>query len=130
MTEFLTQEWFDALIVLAAQLPPLPNVSCRLQWEVARTPTDVMTTHAVMDKGAPLDLGFGAIENPDLVLSLSYQDAAFVHQGELMPSVAFMQGRLKVSGNQKLWFQLLPITHTEAFSVGHAAIREMTNFGA
>jgi len=44
---------------------------------------------------------------PDLTLTLSPADAELVRQGALSPSVAFMQGRLKTSGDNALLLRVL-----------------------
>ena len=57
----------------------------------------------------------GCDGEPDLTLSLSPGDAALVRQGQLAPSVAFMQGRLKTSGDNGLLLEVLAWTATPAF---------------
>jgi SCP-2 sterol transfer family len=53
---------------------------------------------------------------PDLALALSPDDAQLVARGELEPSVAFMQGRLKTSGDNALLLRVLAWTTTPAFA--------------
>jgi hypothetical protein len=53
---------------------------------------------------------------PDLTLTLSADDARSVKDGHLEPSVAFMQGRLKTSGDNALLLRVLKWTATPAFS--------------
>jgi len=56
-----------------------------------------------------------------LALSLSPTDAALVKEGKLAPSVAFMQGRLKTSGDNALLLRVLEWTATPAFPAALAA---------
>jgi SCP-2 sterol transfer family len=51
----------------------------------------------------------------DLTLTLSPDDARSVKDGQLDPSVAFMQGRLKTSGDNALLLSVLEWTATPAF---------------
>ena len=51
----------------------------------------------------------------DLTLTISPEDAALVVSGELAPSVAFMQGRLKTAGDNALLLDLLRWSATEGF---------------
>jgi SCP-2 sterol transfer family len=51
----------------------------------------------------------------DLTLTLSPDDARSVQHGQLAPSVAFMQGRLKTSGDNGLLLRVLAWTATPAF---------------
>jgi hypothetical protein len=49
-------------------------------------------------------------------LTLSPDDARSVKDGHLEPSVAFMQGRLKTSGDNALLLRVLKWSATPAFS--------------
>jgi SCP-2 sterol transfer family len=59
--------------------------------------------------------------DPDLTLALSPDDAELVRNGQLDPSVAFMQGRLKTSGDNALLLSILAWTTTPAFTDALAA---------
>ena len=63
----------------------------------------------------PGPVSTGVDGEPDLSLALSPDDARLVKQGELAPSVAFMQGRLKTSGDNALLLRVLAWTATPAF---------------
>jgi hypothetical protein len=56
-----------------------------------------------------------AAAEPALTLSLSPDDAQAVREGRLAPSVAFMQGRLKTSGDNALLLEVLAWTATPGF---------------
>ena len=49
----------------------------------------------------------GNDEEPDLTLTIGTDDARRIKEGELDPSVAFMQGKLKSSGNNALLLRIL-----------------------
>jgi hypothetical protein len=66
-------------------------------------------------KTGPEDIALGAVGEPDLVLTLSPEDAALVGAGKLAPSVAYMQGRLKAAGDNGLLLQVLRWSATPAF---------------
>ncbi|MGH9104792.1 MAG: SCP2 sterol-binding domain-containing protein [Acidimicrobiales bacterium] len=57
--------------------------------------------------GGPGPIMPGCEGEPDLALALSPADAQEVKEGALSPSVAFMQGRLKSSGDSGLLLQVL-----------------------
>jgi hypothetical protein len=61
-------------------------------------------------------VSIGSVGEPDLTLTLSPDDARSVKDGRLGPSVAFMQGRLKTSGDNALLFSVLKWSDTPAFS--------------
>ncbi|HET9058930.1 MAG TPA: SCP2 sterol-binding domain-containing protein [Acidimicrobiales bacterium] len=59
---------------------------------------------------------------PVLELSISTEDADLVLRGELAPSVAFMQGRLKTAGDNALLLRVLAWTTTSAFAKALASL--------
>jgi hypothetical protein len=63
----------------------------------------------------------GPEAEPDLSLALSPADALLVAEGKLAPSVAFMQGRLKTSGDNALLLKILAWSATPGFD---EALRE------
>jgi len=71
------------------------------------------------DGPGPLLTGDGS--EPDLTLTLSPGDAELIRSGQLDPSVAFMQGRLKTSGDNALLLGVLSWTATPAFAGALAA---------
>ena len=73
----------------------------------------------------------GCDGEPDLTLGLSWPDAHLVADGELPPSVAYMQGKLKTSGDNALLLSALAWSATPAFSAALAEWRaELANAGA
>jgi len=57
----------------------------------------------------------GCEGEPELTLTLSTDDARSVKDGRLEPSVAFMQGRLKTSGDNALLLRVLNWSASPAF---------------
>ena len=72
------------------------------------------TAHARFGGGRLADLGPGAGEGPDVTVTLTFEDARAVLVGDLDPSVAFMQGRMKVAGDMGLVLDLLALAATDA----------------
>jgi len=56
----------------------------------------------------------GPADGPDASLTLTVEDARAVLSGDLDPSVAFMQGRMKVAGTMGLVLDVLALSATEA----------------
>lgn len=69
----------------------------------------------------PKDVALGLEAEPDLTLTISPEDARLVLEGELDPSVAYMQGRLKTAGDNCLLLRVLRWTATPAFREALAA---------
>ena len=51
-----------------------------------------------------------------------------VQQGELDPNAAFMQGRMKVTGNMAKLMSLLPLTNSPEYRALQEQIREITEY--
>jgi putative sterol carrier protein len=49
-------------------------------------------------------------------------------RGELDPNVAFMQGRMKVSGSMGIMMRLLPVTNTPEYQELRRRIADVTEF--
>ena len=58
----------------------------------------------------------GCDDEPDLTLTIGTDDAYRVGRGELDPSVAFMQGKLKSTGDNALLLSILGWSATPAFT--------------
>lgn len=66
-------------------------------------------------EAGPKAVSAGCQGEPALTLTLSPEDAAAVATGELAPSVAYMQGRLKTAGDNGLLLRVLRWSATPAF---------------
>jgi hypothetical protein len=77
------------------------------------------------DGPEPGSLAPGCDGEPDLTLALSPDDARSVRDGELAPSVAFMQGRLKTTGDNGLLLRVLAWTATPAFAAALSKLAQV-----
>ncbi len=59
---------------------------------------------------------------------MSYDDAKKIQQGELDANAAFMQGRMKVTGNMAKLMSLLPLTNSPEYRALQEQIREITEY--
>jgi putative sterol carrier protein len=61
-------------------------------------------------------------------MTISYEDAAAVQKGELDANAAFMQGKMKVSGNVPRMMSLLPITVSPEWEAFQDQLRAVTEY--
>jgi len=99
MARFLSQEWLEQARVVVDAETESAHPALRLQIIVTGTPDGDVRWYTMVEDGVVRDLGLGAVPEPDVTLTLSYPDAVSVQRGELDTNVAFMQGRMKVSGD-------------------------------
>lgn len=113
MNGWLTPEWFEGTRELADARPLPVGLSARLQWEITGGPHGGVSCYQELVDGRLVARARGVVEDPDVTLSVPWADAADLCRGTLDPSVAFMQGRLKVAGSMRVLLILLPQTATE-----------------
>lgn len=108
MTTWLSAPWFDEVLGLATALPDRPGLTARIQEQITGGPDGDLSCYWEVEDGHPTAAAVGTIDDADVTLTLSWGDAAAVHTGALDPSVAFMQGRMKVVGSMEMVLALLP----------------------
>jgi putative sterol carrier protein len=128
VTAWLSQGWFDQVRALATELPARSRCSGRIQLQITGGPDGDVACYWVLEEGRPTSAATGAVDSPDVTLSLSWSDAAAIQAGTLDPSVAFMQGRMKVAGSMGLVLELLPAAREPDRRELHRRVLELTDF--
>jgi putative sterol carrier protein len=85
----------------------------QVQVDITGSADGDVSVHAGFDGGHLTEAGPGPAEDPGATLTLTAADAADVLAGSLDPSVAFMQGRMKVTGDMSLVIDLLALAATD-----------------
>ncbi len=128
MPKWLTQEWHDETKRLAESQPERPGASARLQYVVTGGPDGDVKYYWVLENGKLLESKLGELEDAEITLTQSYDDAMSIQKGELDANAAFMQGRVKVTGNMAKLMSLLPITNSPEYKRLQQEIREITEY--
>jgi len=134
MAKWLTQEWLDESTRLAVDQPERPGASARLQYVITGAPAEDGTPEGevayywVVVDGHLVENRLGQLEDAEVILTESYDDAMAMQKGELDTNTAFMQGRVKVDGDVAKLMALLPITMSPEFAQFQAAVLAMTDF--
>lgn len=128
MTKYLTQEWLDETRALADSQPERPGASARMQYVVTGAPDGDIKYYWVLENGKLLESQLGELPDAEVTLTQSYDDAKKIQTGELDASAAFMQGRVKVTGNMAKLMSLLPLTNAPEYKQLQAEILEITEF--
>lgn len=128
MTKYLTQEWLDETRALADSQPERPGASARMQYVVTGAPDGDIKYYWVLENGKLLESQLGELEDAEVTLTQSYDDAVKVQTGELDANAAFMQGRVKVTGNMAKLMSLLPLTNAPEYKELQTKINEITEY--
>ena len=128
MAAFLSPEWLDELARTGGEHAPFPGVSGRVQVVVSGGPEKDVKFVAVLDDGRVTDAARRVDADAELTLTFEYANAVAVQQGELDPSVAYMQGRMKAAGDTGMLLQLLPLTRTPAYKAFREKLTAVTDF--
>ena len=125
---WLTDEWFALAGGEAADLHGPPTLEGTVVVEVTGAEAGDVAGHATFAGGRLVRSGSGTVPDADLTLTLTDADARAVVAGELDPSVAFMQGRMKVAGAMAPLLDLLALAGTDAARDRLARVAERTEF--
>jgi len=124
--KFLSEEWVEKLHEMAAGQPTRPGASARLQYVVTGGPEGDVHYYWVVEDGKLLEAARGDLTDAEITLTETWDDAVKIQKGELDANVAFMQGRLKVTGNMGKLMALLPITMSAEYRQLMADLTSLT----
>jgi len=125
---WLTDEWFEAAGSALEGLHGPPTLEGTVVVEVVGGPEGDTTGHVAFAEGRLVAGGPGPAPGSDLTLTLSDTDARAVVAGDLDPSVAFMQGRMKVAGAMAPLLDLLALAGTDEGRARIGRVAELTEF--
>jgi putative sterol carrier protein len=128
MAKYLTQEWLDLYKDLAQEFPERAGATAVMQYVITGTPDgDVMYVQRI-ENGMMTESQLGDSEDAEFTLSMTYEDAKKIQRNELDANAAFMQGRLKVTGNLGKLMALMPLTQSAEYKAIQARLTEQTEF--
>ncbi len=128
MPKWLTQEWHDEYLRLAESQPERPGASARMQYVITGGPDGDVRYYWLLENGKLVDIKLGDIPDPEITLTVAYDDAMKIQQGELDANAAFMQGRIKVAGNMAKLMSLLPVTNSPEYKQLQEDVRAVTEY--
>ena len=128
MPKWLSQEWLDESKKLAESQPERPGASARMQYVVTGGPDGNIKYYWVLENGKLLESQLGEMSDAEVTLTQSYDDAKKIQQGELDANAAFMQGRVKVTGNMAKLMSLLPLTNAPEYKQLQEQIQGITEY--
>src|SRR3954453_1061349 len=115
MAKFLSQERLDLQKELAQEFPERPGATARMQYKVTGGPDGDVAFFTVIDNGKIQENTVGEDPTAEFTMTVSYDDFVKTSKGELDANAAFMQGRLKVTGNMGKLMSLMPLTQSAEY---------------
>ncbi|MDP9419804.1 MAG: SCP2 sterol-binding domain-containing protein [Actinomycetota bacterium] len=128
MVKYLSPEWMALTKELAADFPETPGATARLQYVITGGPDGEVKYHHVIENGHTVEHALGEDPEAEVTLTSTYDDKMKVDKGELDANAAFMQGRVKVTGNIAKVMALLPLTSKPEYRAIQDKVREQTEF--
>ena len=128
MPKYLTQEWLDATKEMAADQPERPGASAKMQYVVTGGPDGDVSYYWILENGKLLESKLGSLDDAEVTLTQTWEDSVKVQKGELDANAAFMQGRVKVTGNMAKLMALLPLTNAPEYKALQEQIKGITEF--
>ena len=129
MAKFLSQEYLDLQKQLGAEQPERPGTTARMQYVVTGGAEGDVKYFWVLVDGRLTEAALGADDAAEVTLTQTYDDAEKIAKGELDPNAAFMQGKIKVTGNMQKLMQLMPLTNAPEYKELQKQLRTQTEFG-
>ena len=128
MAKYLTQEWLDIGKELSQEFPERPGATARMQFVTTGAPEGDVSYYQVLENGKILESVLGTDPNADFTITTTYEDSRKIQEGELDPNAAFMQGRMKVTGNMGKLMALMPLTQSPEYKGIQEKIRTVTEY--
>jgi putative sterol carrier protein len=128
MPKWLSQEWMDESKKLAADQPERPGASARMQYIVTGGPDGDVHYYWILENGKILESTLGDLPDAEVTMTQTYEDAQKIQKGELDANAAFMQGRVKVTGNMAKLMALLPLTNAPEYKELQEQIGAITDY--
>jgi len=103
VAKFLTTDWMSELTSTLnghdGFTAAIASTDLVLQFEVPDAPDGTEPTYHIAIGGGSAEIAPGASASPDATISNDYETAVAMSKGDLNTQMAFMTGKLKVTGN-------------------------------
>jgi len=108
--KYLSEDWANEVTNLVRQFEPLTKAIKGQNFAIQQVVTDVpdrgeVKWFARSVDGVP-EVSLGEVETPDATITQSYDIMVAIDKLELNPQAAFMQGKIKITGNLMKLMQL------------------------
>lgn len=124
----MADTWFEEIRAFVATCPHRPGLSARIQLVLTGAAGGDVRYDWVLVDGYPNRSGSGEVDDPELSITSVREDVMAITMGDLDPSVAFMQGKLKVTGSMGIMMRLLAVLNSPECQDLRGRIADITEF--
>ena len=128
MPKWLSDEWMAEFRKLAEGQPERPGATATLQYVVTGGADGDVHYYWVLVNGKLEESTIGDLPDAEVTMTQTYEDAMKIQKGELDANAAFMQGRIKVSGNMAKLMSLMPLTNAPEYKALQEEIGKITEY--
>jgi putative sterol carrier protein len=119
--KFLSQEWAETMTSALNSSADFKSAASGKSAKLQQVVTDVeggeVKYYFILDNGTA-NVSLGEVEGAEATVTQNYDTAAGLQKGEVNAQQAFMQGKLKVSGNMMKLMQLQSVISAMPKAVG------------
>ena len=123
--KFLTEEWAQEMTSALNASDEFKSAASgqqtKLQQVVSDAPEGESKYYFTLDNGAA-EVGVGEVADADATITQNYETAVAINKTELNAQQAFMQGKLKISGNMMKLMQLQGVFNAMPKAVDHVDV--------
>ncbi len=124
--KFLTEDWASAMSEGLNSSEEFRKAASGQSTKLQQVVTDVpgggeARYYFHLDNGTA-QVGLGELTDAEATITQNYDTAVAINKQELNPQNAFMQGKLKISGNMMKLMQLQGVFSTMPKAVGHIEV--------
>lgn len=114
--KYASQEWLTRQAELQQAFETRPGATARVQYRLTNAPGGGdIRYYADVQNGRIVEQLLGTDPAADGTMSTSFADSVAILRGELAPTAAFMEGRIKLSGDVAKLGKLMPLTQTAEY---------------
>lgn len=127
--KYASQEWLDRQTALQQSFAVRRGATARVQYRLTNAPGGgEIRYYAEVCDGRAVEQRLGDDPRADGTMTASFDDSVAILRAELAPTTAFMQGRIKLSGDVAKLGKLMPLTQTAEYKNHLAQLCEETDF--
>ena len=99
-----------------------------MQFVTTGAPEGDVAYYQVLENGKILESVLGEDPNADFTITSTYDDSVKIAKQELDANAAFMQGRMKVTGNMGKLMSLMPLTQSPEYKAIQVKVNDLTDY--